>query len=253
MRVLVTGASSGIGEALARRLAADGARVAVAARRAERLEALATEIDGVALTADLARPGAAAELADRAVAALGGVDVLVNNAGTTLHGLQWEAGDSDGARTLFETNLWSPLALAARLVPPMAERGKGTVVNVTSLMQVSPFPRLGHVAATKSALALTTEVLRLELRGTGVRVIEAPLGVIRTPGSASNRELPGAAEWLDRGPVGTAEGAASRIAQAIARGRERVFYPRPLRAVYAVPALGRRYAERAAARARQSA
>jgi short-subunit dehydrogenase len=249
-RVLITGASSGIGRELARRLAADGAVVGIAARSEDRLRALAAEREGggaptpVVLPADLSRRGGAEQLADRALAGMSGVDVLINNAGTSLHGLQWIAGAGEAARELFETNYWSPLALIEKLVPPMRERGSGAVVNVTSMIQVSPFPGLGHACSSKAALGVASQALRMELRGSGVRVIEVPLGVIDTPGSYENRSLPGAERWLDAGPVGSAEGAAGAIVSALRSGRERVIYPRRLAIGYALPGLARRYARR---------
>ena len=249
-RILLTGASSGIGRELARRMAGGGARLALSARRGERLDALAAELEqdgadrAVALPADLSRRGEANALADRALNALGGVDVLVNNAGGSLHGLQWVAGDREEARELYEVNYWSPLALISRLVPPMRERGAGTVVNVTSMVQVSPFPSLGHYCSSKAALALATQTLRLELRGSGVRVVEVPLGVVDSPGSYENRTLAGAERWLDGGPKGDVAGAARAIAAGIESGRPRVIYPRWVRMGYTLPALARHYAAR---------
>jgi short-subunit dehydrogenase len=249
-RVLLTGASSGIGSELARRLARGGARLALAARRRDRLQELAAELEAdgarapVVLPADLERPGEAEALAGRALDALGRVDVLVNNAGGALHGLQWVAGDGDEARGLYEVNYWSPLALIRRLVPAMRERGAGTVVNVTSMVQVSPFPSLGHYCSSKAALALATQTLRMELRGSGVRVIEAPLGVVDSPGSYENRTLAGAERWLDGGPKGSVAGAAKAIAGAIDSGRARVIYPRWVGLGYALPGLARHFAAR---------
>ncbi|MBW3672245.1 MAG: SDR family NAD(P)-dependent oxidoreductase, partial [Acidobacteria bacterium] len=83
-----------------------------------------------------------------------------NNAGTGVQGLTWMVGDRDEAREVLETNLWSPLALIAALAPRMVERGRGTIVNVGSMARVSPFPHLGHYAASRAALALATEVMR---------------------------------------------------------------------------------------------
>src|SRR4051794_22906158 len=120
-RVLLTGASSGIGRELAQALAAGGARLALAARREDRLRALADELEAaglprpVAFPADLGRRGAADELAARAVESLGGVDVLVNDAGGGFQGLQWAGGDRDEAREVLEVNYWSPLALIRAL------------------------------------------------------------------------------------------------------------------------------------------
>src|SRR5437016_4325118 len=113
-RVLVTGASSGIGRALALELAARGARLVIAARRKAELAQVAEEIASrggaraSVVVADLAQPGAAAELAATAVSRLGGVDVLVNNAGGGGGGLQWVAADGVEARDIFEVNVWSP-------------------------------------------------------------------------------------------------------------------------------------------------
>jgi short-subunit dehydrogenase len=248
--VLLTGASSGIGRALALRLGAGGARLAIAARREEMLEEVAAEIEASGgirprvLPADLSRRGAGAELAGRALRSLEGIDVLINNAGGSVTGLEWEVADRDEGRRVFEINLWAPLALVGELVPTMRAQDGGTIVNVTSLLQVSPFPRLGHTAASKSALALATETLRLESRRGGITVIEAALGVVDTAASAANRDLPGGAEWIRRSRPGTAQGAAEAIIRAIERREPRVIYPRPLKLVYALPWLGRRFARR---------
>ena len=249
-RILLTGASSGVGLVLSRQLARRGAVLGLAARSQDRLERLATEIvkaggaQPTVLPVDLGRPGQAAQLADRALDELGTVDVLLNNAGVSFHGQQWVAGDCDEARELFETNYWSPLALIRKLVPAMRERGSGAVVNVTSMVQVSPFPGLGHYSSWKAALGLATETLRMELRKSGVRVIEVPFGVLDTPGSFENRNLPGAARWLDSGPVGSAETAARRVIAALEGGRERVIYPRRVAIGYTFPGLARQFARR---------
>jgi uncharacterized protein len=252
--VLLTGASGAIGAEVARRLARRGARLALSARREGRLTELADEIVSaggqrpVAMTADLGRPGEAALLAERAVEALGGVDVLINNAGASMQGLTWVAGDCEEAREVMETNLWSPLALVAALAPAMEERGGGAVVNVGSMIQVSPFPHLGHYAASRSALAMATQVLGMELGPRGIRVVEVALGPVDTPGSHENRALAGAAGWLDGRPgLGRVESAAAAIvAAAEERAAGVVFYPRVLRWAHRLPALGHRYARRTA-------
>src|SRR4051812_46082892 len=165
--VLLTGASGAIGSEVARRLASEGARLAISGRREQRLEELADEIAGsgatrpVALAADLGRRGEAARLAERALAELGRVDVLINNAGSSVQGLTWVVGDRDEAREVLETNLWSPLALAATLAPPMVERGAGAIVNVGSMARVAPFPHLGHYSSSRAALAIATETMHV--------------------------------------------------------------------------------------------
>ena len=248
--VLLTGGSSGIGRALAKRLADRGARLAIAARREDLLKGLADEVERAGgarpavLPTDLSRAGEAANLAGRALAELGDVDVLLNNAGSSVQGLAWAVADADAAREVFEVNLWSPLALVGALVPRMRARGSGSVVNVTSLAYVSPFPRLGQYSASKGALAVATEALRLELRGSGVCVTEIALGPVDTASSYENRILPGVDRWLDRTKPGSADAAAQRIATAIERGRERVVHPRRLGIAHALPSLGRRFSAR---------
>jgi short-subunit dehydrogenase len=252
--VLVTGASGAIGSEVARRLAGQGARLALSGRRAEGLDRLASEIAGagaarpVVLPADLVRRGEAADLAARATAELGEIHVLVNNAGASVQGLSWVVGDRDEARAVLETNLWSPLALIAALAPAMVRRGEGTIVNVGSMARVSPFPHLGAYAASRAALATVTEVLDMELRPRGVTVVEIALGPVDTPASRENRVLAGADRWLDGRPgIGEAGAAADAIVAAAAGSARGVaFYPRMLRWVDALPGLGRRYARRAA-------
>ena len=253
-RALITGASGEIGAATARLLARRGMQVALSGRREQRLSELADEIAAsgaprpVVLAADLAHRGQAAELAQRAAAALGGVDVLINNAGASVQGLAWVVGDRDEARALVETNLWSPLALAQALAPAMIEAGGGAIVNVGSMARVAPFPHLGHYAASRSALATVTQVLDMELGPQGVRVVEVALGPVDTPSSRENRILAGAGAWLDGRPgLGRAGAAAETIAAAAdgdARGT--VYYPRVMRWVDRFPGLGRRYSRRAA-------
>jgi short-subunit dehydrogenase len=253
-RVLLTGASSGIGRELALCLASRGARLAVAARRADLLDQLAGQLGpGVVavIRADLSVPGAADELAARAVQELGTVDVLVNNAGAGMGGLQWNVGDGPAARAIFETNLWSPLALTKALIPAMRRRGSGAVVNVTSIAQVLTLWMLGHYAASKAALALATETLRLELTGSGVHVMEAVVGPTNTAVQGESRLIPGAAEALAAARLGEPQQLAERITRALERGRPRLVYPGTFRLLYSFPAAARIYMPFLAARLRR--
>jgi hypothetical protein len=243
-RILLTGASTGIGHALARALAARGAVLAVSARREPLLRGLADQITAAGgaapavLTADLSRRGAAAELAERATAALGGVDVLINNAGTGVIGGVPVLGDSDEVRASFETNLWSPIALAAALLPGMRRAGRGAVVNVTSTVQAVPLPMLGYYGAGKAALAQVTRSLRHELRDTPVRVVEV------VPGSTDTalRDIDGL-PWRGGAPPRTFRpvppaAVAAAVVRALAAGRDRVVHPRYAMIPLYVPAIG---------------
>jgi short-subunit dehydrogenase len=248
--VLLTGASSGIGRALAVELAGKGARVAIVARREQLLEELADEVEAKGaerprpFPCDLGRPGNAAQLAERVSAEHGPVDVLVNNAGGSLQGMQWNVGDCPEGREVFETNLWSPLALVGALVPAMRSRGGGSVVNVTSLVQVSPFPALGHYCSSKAALGVATQTLALELAASMVNVLEVVLGPVDTPGSAESRLLPGGKQWLNGAGLGNADDAARQIVNAIEKGSARLVYPRRLAPAYGLPGIARFYAKR---------
>jgi short-subunit dehydrogenase len=227
--VLVTGASSGIGKALAVALAERGARLAIAARRRAKLEEVADQIAAFGGTrphvieADLARPGAAADLARGTLDALGTIGVLVNNAGAGLVGPIGQLGAEAEARTLFELNLWTPIALTQRLLPRLRAE-HGLVVNITSSLQAVPVPMLGYYGASKLALAHLTRTLRHELRGTGESVLEVVPGATDT--DARDIDL---LPWRN-GPMRTPppvspESAARAITKAIERRRRRRVHP----------------------------
>lgn len=164
---LVTGASSGIGEASARRLAALGFRVVLAARRAERLEALAKQIaseGGRALSAptDLADAGATSALVVRTLDRYGRVDVLVNNAGFS-PAAALEHVTRDELRHIFDVNLFSALQLVSEIAPVMRAQGGGRIINVGSLGGSVAAPLAIPYAATKAGLDAANRGLRLEL------------------------------------------------------------------------------------------
>jgi len=167
---IVTGASSGIGAATARHLHALGAKVTVAARRTDRIEALAAELPGAcALTTDVTDPGDLRRLVSEACAAFGTVDVLVNNAGQGLHVPILELDPVD-LRAVFELNVVAPLVATQCVLPVMAAGGGGVIVNVSSATTLRVFPGLGGYAATKAALNMLSDVARLELADKGVTV-----------------------------------------------------------------------------------
>ncbi|MGP0109786.1 MAG: SDR family oxidoreductase [Acidimicrobiales bacterium] len=167
---IVTGASSGIGAATARRLSGLGARVVLAARRTERLEALAAELPGsLAVTTDVTVAEQVHRLVDRTVDAYGRVDALVNNAGQGLH-VPLEELDPADLRAVFELNVVAPLVGMQAVLPVMRAGSGGAVVNVSSATSLRVFPGLGGYSATKAALNMLSQVGRLELADAGVTV-----------------------------------------------------------------------------------
>jgi short-subunit dehydrogenase len=254
-RILLTGASSGIGRELAKELADRGAVLALAARRRPLLESLAEEIEAAGgaspalFDTDLSRRGAARELATASREALGEIDVLVNNAGGGVGGRIAAVGDRDEGREAFEVNYWSPLALIQALAPAMLERGNGAIVNVTSMGQVTTWPGFGAYAATKAAFSVATETLAMEMHGTGVHVMEVLPGPVDTAVQGETRLAPGIERMLKRVPLGDAKTMARRIVEGLERGRRRVIYPRQAAIGYLFPALVRRDGRRLAARA----
>jgi short-subunit dehydrogenase len=178
-RVLITGASRGIGESLAERFTAAGARVALVARSEAPLKELAQRLGGTAHPADLAEPTQVAGLVDRVESDGGPIDVLVNNAGADMTGAFVHA-TGDDVEFLFRLNLVAPVELCRQAVPRMLERGRGHVVNMSSLAGVGPFPGMAMYASSKGGLNQFTAGLRAELRGTPVGTTLVELGLIPT-------------------------------------------------------------------------
>ena len=195
---LVTGASRGIGAATARALDAAGARVALVARALDELETVAGELrhDPVVLPADLEEPTAAASVARRALDALGHVDVLVNNAATAA---RLPTVDTDIATIdkILAVNVRAPLLLIAALLPSMTERGRGSIINLSSVSGVIGTPRRAAYAASKGAIDAATRSLAVELGPFGIRVNSVAPGVVDTALWASNKKIGGVPEAIN--------------------------------------------------------
>lgn len=179
--VLVTGASSGIGEELAREFSRRGRHVVLVARRADKLEALATSLGSSAdvLAADLARAEDRAALPDR-VAELGRVvDVLVNNAGLSTSG-PIATSDPTAELNLVEVDVAAVVDLCSRFVPGMVSRGRGAVLNVASVGAFGPVPGQAAYGAAKAFVLSYTQSLGQELGGTGVVASTLCPGPVKT-------------------------------------------------------------------------
>jgi len=173
---LVTGASSGIGEATVRSLAAAGFEVIAAARRLERCEKVAAEVGGRALRLDVADPDSVAELAEN----LTEVSVVVNNAGGAL-GLE-AVGDADEEhwRQMYETNVLGVMRVTKALLPALERSGEGHIVVVGSVAGVEVYPGGAGYTAAKHAANAVTRTLRLELLGKQIRVSDVAPGMVET-------------------------------------------------------------------------
>jgi short-subunit dehydrogenase len=183
-RALVTGASSGIGAALAEALAGAGAVVGIAARREDRLAEVLDRCrrhspDSRMWVADLADPAAVDALAASALEELGGVDVLVNNAGIPKrrHVTRLDAATVDAVMAI---NYSSPVRLTLALLPQMLERGEGRIVTVSSVAAPLSSPGEAAYDASKAALSSFSEAMAIDLWDTGVKVLIVYPGVVDT-------------------------------------------------------------------------
>ena len=182
--VIITGASSGLGEASARRLARSGAKLVISARRAERLEALARELDPsgqrvLIVAADVTVDADRRRLVTAALRKFGRIDALVNNAGYGTRG-PVEMVPVELIRRNFETNLFSLIALTQLVIPHLRERGAGRIVNIGSVAGRIARPLSSIYDSTKHALEAITDGLRGELAPFGIEVVLIRPGFILT-------------------------------------------------------------------------
>ena len=182
--IVITGGSSGIGEAAARAFAAEGGHVVVTARSAGALERVAKEIaaaggKALALPCNVGDPRAAAAFVERVVAELGGIDVLVNNAGVNHRGAVEERKPEELAE-IIAVNLTAPILLTRLVLPHLRKRGGGAIVNVASLAGRVPLPHEATYSASKWGLRGFSFSLAEELAGSGIRVSVVSPGPVDT-------------------------------------------------------------------------
>ena len=182
---LVTGASSGIGAAIAGELASRGYALALVARREERLRTLATElneahgVDVAVIAADLSEESGRDRLAEGLRGGSRVVDVLVNNAGYGSRG-DFVTNPRERMVGMVKINIEAVVDLSARILPGMVERGRGTILNVASMAAFQPMPGAAVYSASKSFVLSFSESIRTELRGSGVTVTAVCPGPVKT-------------------------------------------------------------------------
>jgi len=224
-RVLVTGASSGIGAELAERFAGRGAVVGICARRAEELDRVLERCRAHAPSSrsrvcDLAEPAEVDALARWALEELGGVDVLVNNAGIPKRRHVTEL-DPTTVESVMRINYLAPVQLTLALLDHMVQRGSGRIVNVSSVAAPLSSPGEAAYDASKAALAVFSEAMAIDLWDTGVEVLVVYPGVVDTP----LFDVPGndpLAVDLERLPVAELVDA---VMGALDEGRREVYVP----------------------------
>ena len=210
---VVTGASSGIGAATARRLAAEGYHVFCAARRADRVEALAKEIDGTAVRCDVTSVDQVAALKDLVGERL---DVLVNNAGGAFGADPVATAKADDWRAMYEVNVIGLMQVTQALLPALVASGAGVIVNVGSTAGRIAYEGGAGYTAAKHGTQVVSETLRLELYDQPVRVCEIAPGLVRTEEVGAGR-FAGDQDKADAVYAGVAEPlVADDIADAIA-------------------------------------
>lgn len=194
---VVTGGGSGIGEAIARRFAAEGARVVVTGRRPDPLEAVASELDGLAVAGDAADPEHARVVVDAAVARFGGLDVVVANAGIDRPGSVAEVSDVDWQRTI-DVNLTGPLRLLRSAIPAMLERGGGSVVLVSSVNGLANAPHAAAYDASKAGLISLARSIAVDFGPRGIRANAVCPGWVVTPMGDADMDAMAAARGIGR-------------------------------------------------------
>jgi NAD(P)-dependent dehydrogenase (short-subunit alcohol dehydrogenase family) len=216
--VLVTGASRGLGAALARRLGQAGARLALVARGGDELEAVAREIragggEAHAIPGDVGEKRDAHRIAGAAAALVGPIDVLVHDA-STLGAVPLRPlleTDCEDLERVLAVNLVGPFRLTKIVAGAMAVRGRGLVVHVSSDAAVAAYPRWGAYGVSKAAQDHLGRILAAELEGTGVRVVSVD------PGEMNTRMHADAIPDADPATLADPEGVAARLAALIAR------------------------------------
>ncbi len=223
---LITGASSGIGEALAREYASKGWNLTLVARRVDRLQTLAESLqtDVHVLPADLSNWKVCADVVAEAEEKLGTVDALINNAGVQY--VERASGvDPERLDRIWGLNVLTPMHFMHTLLQPMETRGHGFIINIASMAGITPTPGMSHYNGTKAGLAAMSESLRVEVKSHGVHVLTVYPGPVQSEMEAAARERFESSFAARYVPTGTPDELAQKIYKAMIKRHARVVYP----------------------------
>jgi len=230
-RILVTGASSGIGRAASFGFAGKGARLAITSRGADRLEKVAEEIARafpgapapLVVPCDIADSEAVHRLIERCVGQLGSIDVLINNAGIGVYG-DVEKTSLEDFRSVMNVNFFGAVNCMLEVLPIMRNAGQGVIANVASIAAIHGVPFLGAYCATKSALVSVSQSLRAELSGSSIKIILIYPGYTETDFYAAEKKV-GTARRPE-GPYASPDGVAEAIVRAVEREQKDIVLSR---------------------------
>ncbi|WP_440557330.1 SDR family NAD(P)-dependent oxidoreductase [Streptomyces sp. SCPE 10] len=228
--VLITGASRGIGRAVALAFAREGARLVLAARSAEGLAEVEAEVralgsEALSVPTDVTSPEAVTALVDAAVARFGRIDVLVNNAGIGKVGGVESAAFEDDVRQTMRASLFGMINVTQAVLPVLRRQGSGAIVNMSSVMGRKAFARFGSYAIVMHGVSAFSDSLRQELAGAGigVSVIHPALTATDLLREAKEAEMPPPFRHMT--PL-SADDVARAVLDAVRRGKRRVVLPR---------------------------
>lgn len=229
-RTIITGASSGIGSALALALARRGAALVLAARRQDRLTGVAETIRAacpgvpppLTLVCDVAKAESARAMIQAVAEKMGGVDILINNAGTGVYGSN-EKTPMEDFRLTMEVNFFGAAQCMFEVLPLMRRQGNGLIVNIASIAAIHGVPYMGVYCASKAALASLSQSLRAELTDTGIRVMVVYPGYTQTEFFEKEKNVGGGRR--PDGPCAPVEEVAESIARGIERGKRELVLP----------------------------
>ncbi|OBI51253.1 hypothetical protein A5706_24810 [Mycobacterium sp. E796] len=229
--VLVTGASRGIGKAVALAFAKQGARVVLAARSADRLADVADEVralgcDVLAVPTDVTSHASVVAMVDAALQQFGRIDVLVNNAGIGRVGVVESAEFSDNVRDTLQASLFGLIDVTQQVLPTMRRQGSGAIVNMSSVMGRKAFARFGSYAVVMHAVSAVSDALRQELAGSNIRVLVMYPALTATDllREADEADMPPPFRHMT--PLAS-EDVARAVVSAVRRGAPRVVMPGP--------------------------